>query len=70
MNKIVWAVLAMSLVSCSNKQLYDAARHNYLQDCDKWEGAERERCKERYQDSYAEYERKRNEALSDESSKN
>ncbi len=66
MNKIVWALsLAGVLASCSNQQLYDAARQNYLQDCDKWEGAERERCQTQYQETYQEYERKRTETVSD-----
>ena len=67
--KIVWTIcLAGALVSCSKQQLYDAARQNYLQDCDKWEGAERERCQAQYQESYQEYERRRTEAVGDQSS--
>lgn len=66
MKKIVWVLtFAGVLASCSNQQLYDAARQNYLQDCDKWEGAERERCQAQYRESYQEYERQRTETVSD-----
>lgn len=71
MKNTLLAVCLMGLLaSCSNQQLYDAARQNYIQQCDKWEGAERERCQARYQDSYEEYQRKRDDAMSDESTDN
>jgi hypothetical protein len=68
MNKMLWTLYLVGLLaSCSNQQLYDAARQNYLQDCDKWEGAERERCQAQYRESYQEYERKRVDAVGDQS---
>jgi len=67
MRKIMGVIFAAVWVSaCSNQQLYDAARQNYLQQCDRWEGAERERCQAEHHASYDDYERKRKEAVSGE----
>ena len=54
---------AFSLTACSSQGVYEAARQNRLQDCEKYEGSRREQCLAEYQKTYPEYERQREEVL-------
>lgn len=66
-NRLGMVCLAILLTACSKQQLYEAARQNYLRDCDQWEGAEHDRCRAQYRESYQEYERKRVDAVREQS---
>lgn len=51
--------IVTSLAACTNKEVYESVRSNRLNDCQYLTEPERERCMERYDKTYDEYERER-----------
>lgn len=56
-------VLAASLCSCTNQQLYDSVQNNNVLECNKLQMAQREDCLKRIAPSYDKYEAERQKLL-------
>lgn len=56
---------AIAISGCTSKQLYNAVQQNRIQACSKELPQDQEACKQRYEKSYEDYERDRQEVMDD-----
>jgi len=59
----IFTVALLVAAGCSNRGMYNNVQTNNLRDCDQYLGQKREECRARFQKSYDDYERERQEVL-------
>ena len=67
MKPSLYIMIALLLMSCSNRQIYTAIQENRRLECSKLPQGQYEKCMSEYDTPYDEYEREREAAINSES---